>query len=280
MINRAVHLLAAAVLCGSVSVVLAQSTDPPHMIRIFREDIKPGRGVAHEKVEAGYVSAFSKTKYPNYLALVSVTGATQAWFLEIHDSWASIGEAIKLGNAEPLKSRLDMLDAQDGELRTGERGMIATWQKDISYLPVPANMPKARFVSINMTRIRPGRNTDFQEMRRLLNAAFEKSGSKQRRVVYSVNSGAPGGTYLVISGMESLKAMDPPPDAMSMRDAFGSSLERYQSLFKDVVMSSENTMFSIDPKMSNAPKEFTTADPNFWAPKPKPAPAAPKSNGN
>jgi hypothetical protein len=271
------RILATGILCSSASLVLAQSPEPPRIIRIFREDIKSGKGVAHQKVEMGYVRAFSKTKYSKYLAIVGITGTSQAWFLEMHDSWASIGDSIKLAEAEPLKSTLDMLDAQDGEVRSGERGMIATYQKDMSYLPVPSNLPKARFVNINMVRIRPGRGADFAEMRRLVNAAFEKSSSKQRRVLYNVSSGAPAGTYLIISAMESLKAMDAPEGGMSMRDAFGSSFERYQKLQSEVVISSEMTMFSIDPKMSNAPKEFITADPDFWAPKPKPA-AAPKTS--
>jgi hypothetical protein len=113
-------------------------------------------------------------------------------------------------------------------------------------------------------------------MRKLLNAAWTKSGSKQRRTVYSVSSGMPAGTYLILSGMDSLKAMDPPPSPMSMADAFGAdNLTRYNKLQSDIVVSSESTMFAVSPKMSNPPKEFITADPDFWAPKPKPVAAKP-----
>jgi len=112
-------------------------------------------------------------------------------------------------------------------------------------------------------------------MRKLVNTAFAKSGSQQRRTVYSVSSGMPAGTYLILAGMDSLKSMDPTPGAMSMVDAFGAdNLARYYKLLGDIVISTESTMFSVNPKMSNAPKEYITADPNFWAPKPKPAPAA------
>jgi hypothetical protein len=109
-----------------------------------------------------------------------------------------------------------------------------------------------------------------------VNAAFAKAESKQRRVVYSVNSGMPGGTYLILSGMDSLKAMDPAPGAMSMPDAFGAdNLARYTKLFSDIVISTENTLFSVNPKMSNPPPEYIKDDPDFWTPKPKPAAAKP-----
>jgi hypothetical protein len=113
-------------------------------------------------------------------------------------------------------------------------------------------------------------------MRKLLNAAFTKAEIKQRRVIYSVSSGLPAGTYLILGATDSLKSMDPLPGAMSMADAFGAdNLARYNKLLTDTVISTENTMFTISPKMSNPPKEYLTADPDFWAPKVKVAAAKP-----
>ncbi len=276
MKRRVSQLIAASLAFAGASVVLAQSPEPTNLIRIIREDIKPGRGGAHEKTEMAYVRAFSKSKYPNYLALASVSGPSQVWFLERYDSWAAMGEAFQIAETEPLKSTLDQLDVQDGEQRTGERNLIATYQKDLSYLPTPSNLLKVRFITVNTVRIRPGHGEDFAEMRKLLNAAFTKSDNKQRRVVYQVSSGAPAGTYLILSGMESLKAMDPAPGAMGMAAAFGAdSLARYQKLQSEVIISAESALFAVNPKMSYPAKEFITADPNFWTPKPKQAAAAP-----
>ena len=268
-------VIAAGMVLFGASLIQAQSPEPPHILRIFREDIKSGKGLAHVRVESAYARAFSKSGYPWYLGLGSITGTTQAWFLESHDSWESLEKAIHTTEAEPLKSTLDQLDVQDGELRTGERQMIATYQKDLSYLPVPSSLIKARFFSINTIHVRPGHGVDFDAMRKLVNAAFEKSGSKQRRVVYSVNSGAAAGTYLILSAMDSLKTLDPGPSPMGMADAFGASLDQYRKLQAEVIASSESALFAINPKMSNPPKEFLTADPDFWAPKAKPAAAKP-----
>jgi hypothetical protein len=269
-------ILAAGFLLSSAPLVQAQSAEPSHLIRIFREDIKSGRGAAHEKVEAAYVRAFAKTGYTNYVGLDNMTGTSQAWFLERYDTYAAMEKAIKLSDSEPLKSVVSQLDAQDGELRTGERSMIATYQKDLSYLPVPSNLPKAHIYNIQTLRIRQGHAADFAEMRKLLNASYEKAGQKQRRVVYSVTSGAPAGTYLIFSVMDSISAMDPKPDAMGMADAFGAEkLARYSKFQADLIVSSENTMFNVNPRMSNPPKEYIDADPDFWAPKPKAAIAKP-----
>jgi hypothetical protein len=276
MKRTVIHVVAAGLLLAGASLIQAQSQQPPRLMRIFREDIKSGKGAAHEKVESAYVRAFSKSGYPNYLALENVTGTSQAWFIERYDTYEAMEKAIHMAEAEPLKTTLDGLDAQDGELRTGERGIIATYQPDMSYMPGTPLGGKVRFFTINTVRVRPGHAADFTEMRKLVNAAFAKSGSQQRRTVYSVSSGMPGGTYLIMAGMDSLKSMDPPPSPMSMADAFGAdNMARYNKLFSDIVTSSESTLFSVNAKMSNPPKEYITADPDFWAPKPKPVAAKP-----
>jgi hypothetical protein len=271
-----VHIFAAGLLLSGASLIQAQSPEPPHLLRIFREDIKSGRNSAHEKVESAYARTFARSGYPIYLGLDGITGTNQAWFLESYDSYESLQKAIKIAETEPLKSALAQLDAQDGELRSGERGMIAVYQKDLSYLPVPSNLAKARFVSILRFQMRPGHSREFTEMSKLVQAAYTKSGSQQRRVVYLVTSGAPTGTYLILSVMDSLKTMDAMPSGMSMAEAFGEdNLARYNKLLSETVVSSETTMFAINPKMSNPPKEFIASDPDFWAPKPMaPKPAA------
>ena len=164
---------------------------------------------------------------------------------------------FQLSDTEPLKSAVAPLDVQDGELRTGERNMVASYQKGLSYLPVPSNLAKARFVQINTIRVRVGHAAEFAEMRNLLNAAMQKGGNKQRRVIYLVTSGAPAGTYLVWRPMESLKALDPEPGAMSINDAYGpDNLARYEKLESEAILSIESTLFSVNPKMSNPSKEF------------------------
>jgi hypothetical protein len=252
--------LASLVFSGA-SHVLAQ--EPSLYLKIIREDIKSGKAAAHEKSEMAFVRAFSKSKYPNYVAWEAMTGPSQAWFLERYDSYAAIEAASKISNSEPLNTTLGQLDDADGALRIGERNMILRYQKDLSYTPVPANLARYRYNRVVTWRIRPGHAAEFAEMRKIGNETWEKSGYKQRRVVYSVVLGAPVGTYLVLYGMESLKALDESTD--------GAVGERFMKLYQEIVISSESTLFVVNPKMSYPPKEYITADPDFWAPKPKPA---------
>jgi hypothetical protein len=256
-------LLASLVISGA-SHILAQ--EPSLYLKIVREDIKSGKAAAHEKSEMAFVRAFSKSKYPNYVAWEAMTGPSQAWFLERYDSYAAIEAASGISNSEPMNTTLGQLDEVDGALRTGERNMIARYQKDLSYIPVPANLARTRYILVNTVRIKSGHSADHAELLKMRIAGLEKAGSKMREVVYLVVAGASAPTYIVLSGMESMKAMDEVPLA-----DFGQAAERYRKLFQDIVVSREATLFVVNPKMSYPPKEYIAADPDSWAPKPKPA---------
>jgi len=269
--QRLTKVVVSSLAFAAVSMVMAQSPGPSPVLRFIREDLKPGKGAAHEKAEAAFVRAFSKTKYPNYTALVSLSGPTHALFLERFDTFAAVEQALAETDKEPAHTALEQADAADGELRTGERELIGTYRQELSYTPVPPNLPKYKFYSITTVRVRPGHLDDFEALTKLLAAYWEKTGSKQRRVVYGITSGAPGGTFMILSGMESLASMDPPRPAVPPREAFGDDWARYQKLLADAVTSTENVLYAVSPKMSYPPKEFVDADPEFWAPKPKPA---------
>jgi hypothetical protein len=259
------RVLLASLIISGASHVLAQ--EPSLYLKIIREDIKSGKAAAHEKSEMAFVRAFSKSKYPNYVAWEAMTGLSQAWFLERYDSYAAIEAASKISNSEPMNSTLGQLDEVDGALRTGERTMILRYQKDLSYTPVPANLARVRYVWVSTWQIRPGHSTEFAENRKLWNAAAEKIGSKMRRAVYLSATG--GLTYYSLSGMESLKAMDETGGVVAA--LFGPDRERYYKLMQDAVASEDSIWFVVNPKMSYPPKEYIAADPDFWAPKPKPA---------
>src|SRR5580658_9386038 len=112
------------ILLAALPLGAQQASAPPAVLHIFHEDIKEGKGAAHEKTEAAFMQAAAKANYPPHiLGLTALTGASQAWFLEGHDTFASIAQAASvLDTAEFV-----VLDAADAELRTGSQSMIAVY---------------------------------------------------------------------------------------------------------------------------------------------------------
>jgi hypothetical protein len=277
------YLFAAGVVFSGSALVRAQNTpkqegmmngsEPPKVIRIYREDLKPGKQVAHEKVEAAYVRAFSKANWPiHYLALNAISGPSEAWFVEAHDSFASIQkEEQAFENSSALKTELAVLDQQDGDLRTGGRGIIAVSQPDLSYRADRLNdsLPKDRYMSVMTLHIKPGQDSGFREAAKLIHAGDEKAGVDMPIAMYQVVSGMSGGTYFLFSPMNSLEYYDSAPTrSKAIHEAMGENWDKFESLVSQCITNSESALFSLDPKMSYVSKEFASADPTFWNPKP------------
>ncbi len=240
--------------------------EPAPLLKIVREDMKPGKSTAHEKTESAYARTFRKTNFPNYFAWEGMTGQTQVWFVEGYSNYAGIEAASKITNGEPLKTTLDQLDVEDAELRTGERTMIARYAKELSYFPVPLNSARIHFIWLTVIRVQPFHGEEFAEIRKIQGSAFQKSGVQAISIVYSVLQGAPAATFLVITPLESLSAMDERARSNS-REVLGDKFDRLKKLRSEIIVSSDDTLFAINPKMSNPPKSFIDADPNFWSPK-------------
>ena len=52
---------------------------PPKVMRVYIEEVKPGKGAAHEKVEATWVQTLAQAKDPShYFAMTSASGPAQA----------------------------------------------------------------------------------------------------------------------------------------------------------------------------------------------------------
>ena len=172
----------------------------------------------------------------------------------------------------------DALMTQDGELLTGVRTIIATYRDDISYLPAGAPpVPKLRYFDVEIFQTRPGHTSEFIESRKLAKAAHEKASMPDSMVYYAVAAGAPNGTFLRFRGEQSLGAGDrfeKAHTAKGYQDAVAANQKRIDDLTSSSVVNIQHVIFQFDPKLSYMQKEFTSVDPDFWTPKPKPAAAA------
>jgi len=262
-------LIGTGLLCAAFQLAAQPPTEPPPVLRIFREDIKEGKGAAHEKSEAKFAQAMLKNKYPvNSLGMTSVSGTNQAWFLEAHASFASIGQS-QAALDSPEFGTLDILDA---ESRASSRSWIAVYRADMSYhaKELVETLPKARYFNVITFRVRQGKDEEFAAVAKAAVAALAKSGSDQSAVAYQIVSGAPSGTYLLFEPTASLKTLDDQPArSQAFARAMGDSgMKKFMKDVADAVASTEAVLFQFNPKMSYVSKDFAAVDPDFWTPKP------------
>ena len=243
---------------------------PPRVLSIFREEIKAGRGSAHQNLETGYVRALQKAKWPVYsLAMTPAVGGTDAWFMTAYDSFASMEKDRRDSEKNTqMMADFDRLDAQDAEFRTGQRSMVCVLNEALSY-GGNFDVSQMRYFTVNTVRVRPGHDQEWQEARKILVEAVKKANPNGHSVVYGVAAGMPNGTYLVFTPRKSLAEMDPNPAmGKAVQDAIGEdNAKKRQKLLADSVISTETIIYGFSPKMSYVPKEWAKTGGEFWTPK-------------
>lgn len=269
-----------AVVTGLAGPAMAQTLPvaQPKYISIVREQVKMGRGAEHSKFEAGWPAAYEKAKSPmSYLALVSMTGSRESWYITPYESHAAMGEAMKKEEADAvLSAELERLSKGDAEFLSDLRRMEVAARPDMSHGQFP-DLAKVRFYEISIFRVRPGHETGFANVAKAYAAAAAKAAPKAAWRTYEAMAGAPGGTYLVFSSFESYADFDrnmAEGEAMfksfSVEDAM--TMQKFSA---DGLISVETNRYRVDPVQSYVPKETREKDPAFWMPPPPKKPTKP-----
>ncbi len=255
---------------GILPMFAQEGMKPAPVLNIDREFIKEGKDAAHEKVEGEWAATLRKANFPgHYFAFASISGPDEVFFVQPMASFAANEEIEKAGEKEPLKGAVEQLGARDGELRTGSRTLWAVYRPDLSYKPENVNMAKLRYVEVGTYLVKLGNEEDFVNGAKALLGGYGKGNIDVSVLGYRVTAGAPVGTYLFVTMMDSMKVVDGEPERRkAIAGAMGQ--DSYSQLMKsmgDVLVSVENNLFEVKPGMSYPPQAVVDADPGFWKPK-------------
>ncbi len=279
-------LLGATLLCGGLSLATAQEntaqekemsglTPPPKVLLIYREYLKPGKGGAsHEKAESAFVQAFSRAKWPtHYFAANSLSGKNRALFFIPYDSfeaWEKDNLAVQK-NAT-LGAALDRATVADGELLSETDGAMLVYNEEQS-LRAPVDIAHMRYFEIALYRVRPGHRQEWNEILKLVKAAYEKV-PDAHWAMYHAAYGQEGSTYVVIIPMKSAAEIDSSfgRDKEFVAAMGEDGMKKLSELESSAVEFTQTNLFQFSPAMSYPPDAWVKADPDFW--KPKAAPAA------
>ena len=216
--------LSTACAVGGAADVLAQAlpTSQPKYMNIIREQEKLGRSADHAKHEAGWPAAYEKAKgTQTYLALTAMTGSPEVWYITPFESHAALDQATRAEQADSvLSAELDRLQKADADYLADWRSWQAAARPDLSYGSFP-NVGKVRFYEISVFQVKPGYEGGFAGVAKAYAAAAGRSAPKAAWRVYEVMAGAPGGTFIVLSSLESFGEFDQMmTDGMSMMKSF------------------------------------------------------------
>lgn len=270
------RITAVALLLGGAATALAQGmpTSQPTLLTIVREDVKVGRGAEHARFEAGWPAAYTKAKSADYyLAFVSMTGPSEAWYVTPYASHSAIADGMKREAADAvLSAELERLSRGDAEFLNNVRVMQAAGRPDLSMGAFP-DLAKVRFTEITWFRVRPGHEAGFEAAAKAYRAAAQRAAPATSYRVYEIVAGVPGPTYLVFGTVESYGGFDQMMAAgqATMRGATPDEMSTLQKFSAEGLVNTETQRFRVDPVQSYVSAEARAADPAFWSPKKQPA---------
>jgi hypothetical protein len=270
---------------GSAFTAAQQSQAPPKVLTLAREFLKPGKaGDIHDRSESRFVAAMAAAKWPTrYVALNSLSGKTRALYLTGYDSfdaWQKDTDATMKNTA--FASTLDRIEASDGDLLSDFDQAVLYYEPDQS-LRSSGDLTNIRYLEFSVFKIKPGHNKEWDEVVKMVIAAHLKANDSANWGTYSLAYGGSGDEYIFISGDKTLADIDTGfAENKKFVEAMGEDgMKKLGELAAACIDSSDNELFSINPKQSYPVDAWVKGNPDFWKPKagmamPKPAAAPAK----
>jgi hypothetical protein len=200
------------------------------------------------------------------LALSSMTGPSEVWFMSSYDSYASEAQLMKTANAdEALQAEIERLWRLDAQFIDSGVQIEAVARPDLTIGAFP-DLGLARFFNITTIRVRIGHEQSFEAAARVYmnNARRGNPGTSYR--VYQVVNGMPGINYLVLSSVNNYADLDKvTADEMSMmQSASPKDMAILQKSSSDDIQNIISNRFRVSPGMSYVAAETKAKDPAFW----------------
>jgi hypothetical protein len=252
---------------------------PPAILQIYRDQVKPSKIAEYSRIEGEAAQACARASTWPYLAIQSITGPQEVWFMSGFDSYDAMEKSTEpFARNANLAAELNRLLEAKASLVSEPRAVFAHYRDDLSGSGGLVKS-RARFFTITMVTVRPGREREYEEIHRHLKVVRERTGATDNRVVYQVVSGMQKDIYLIFSAYHSLQdagnALDPAVEeyATDVDEAARNRLDEFTRLS---IVNSETWVFSVSPAMSNPAGEWIADDPEFWKSSPPLRPVAPK----
>jgi hypothetical protein len=262
-------LLATALSLTAHPAAIAQGlpTTQPNLIVISRERVTLGHEGPHVRTESGRQATFERATSPDfYLALESMTGVPEVWFITPWDSYETWGRAMARDERNPeLATALDRVREADRAHLDDADVIEAVAVPELGFGTFP-DLNKMRFWEITTVLVRPGHEESFAASVLAQRSAAARASPGASWMVFRVSAGLRDGTYLILTSVESFGLFDQILAGSHAIAAAMTGQERQaDARFRtEGLRSAVARRFRLSPDMSYVPAGTRAADPYFW----------------
>jgi hypothetical protein len=236
-------------------LAIAAAAQPQNIIRVVRNGNTGSYYQAQNNDPKAVVTV---------LGMSATAGLGENWLIEFHDSF---GDLEVLENAlGPISASISGGPPQADELLPSSKALIAIYRPGLSYRADQGvqSFPRTRYFDIAIYRIRLGTEADFGKFLKLRGFGQDSINLDKPEIAYQVVSGAPAGTYIVLTPLPSLRVMD---DARATTPAYAQAdIDTARKIAADLQLVREHLWFRVDPRLSFVSDQFAADDSTFWRP--------------
>jgi len=243
----------------------------PRVLQITREFTKPGKaGFVHDASESAFVQAMARAKWPtHYLGMTSLSGKQRALFLTSFasfEAWEKDNAAVQKNST--LAPAIEAATVADGEQLDSIDQAVFVFNEEMSLRPM-ADLSQMRYMEVSLYHVRPGHGREWNELVKLVKAAYEKEVPGSHWGLFEQVFGGDGGSYLVLTARKTLAEVDHgfQTENKQFEAAMGAEgMKKLEELVAASIESEQHQLFAFNPHMSYVADEWIKADPDFWKP--------------
>jgi hypothetical protein len=143
------------VLAGLMGLAMQVSAqvDPPQILQIHRELLRPGREAAYQEIEEDTARICGRLGCPHpYLSIEALTGSKEVWFFNGYESLAESERVVKAySENSPLMAALQENSKRKAKLTLKPVSVFAEYRQGLSQ-GVPWMLGAGRFLVITVTK--------------------------------------------------------------------------------------------------------------------------------
>ena len=243
----------------------------PRVLQITREFTKPGKaGFVHDASESAFVQAMARAKWPtHYLGMTSLSGKQRALFLTSYPSfeaWEKDNAAVQKNST--LAPAIEAASVADSAQLDSIDQAVFVFNDEMSLRPL-ADLSQMRYMEVSLYHVRPGHGREWNELVKLVKAAYEKGVPGSHWGLFEQVFGGDGGSYLVLTARKTLAEVDHgfQVENKQFEAAMGAEgMKKLEELVAASIESEQHQLFAFNPHMSYVADEWIKADPDFWKP--------------
>jgi len=266
-----------AIFCFGAAVASAQSrkaanpaATPPSVLRWVSQEMTSPRNNERDKLQTAISRASDRLDAPSsWIDLQSLSGSPETVLFEPFDSYEhweqSLGEwnsfCIQHADVARLQDEIDRVSGS-------ERKTFALRRDDVGYLADTIDLSEMHYMRVLEVRLFSGHEDEFVESLGVLSDGYKKVQADTPWVVYQVDMGTSGPTFLILFPLATLAQND---NFLAMQRALldaqgGEAAEHAKQVARESYASAQSTLYAVKPGLSHVSKEFAEGDPDFWRP--------------